>query len=680
MIAFLALAVVGQAPPTMSAEEIMQRLEAPISLRTDPTRLANALNQIGAQVGVRFECDAALQPAVVVVGVRGKPAKEVLQHLVDGIGASSFVYSGTMHVGMKVPTDEQMEKQREAEIKAINSSIESRANQLKIDDPIDPALAPRTAGQMLVALQVPNGEYRVSYQSFYQAASQAPPMRATVGLMRAIGGENIRLGNEKTKTITLKNLPEERRKAALGALDKLYEEQGPWADAFSQVIKLSANSQNYYLPEDLIARSVSIKGSKPNDFRLIISTTPWGRSANLQILSGGEVLFESMESLPRQRVYTDPGGEVFSSVKAREVKVELSERVARIESFRRSVLNGKVVEYDWNLMKMVADANRNEPISLTRVQPLADVVEKLDLNVVTYLGDGLINHLAYVANNDAATTIGGDQVLALTGYGVTSGLRKKGDWLIGYCSNPEQYLSTQVSRPALGRFLSLALKPGALTFEQFVNARKELGIQQFNVAYMLARFIRPGFESLNPVNLEMLDMLAMMRPGQLNQARTTGITISSLPPELESKVRQSIGYQRRRNLHIPDDSIDAPPSLDEIRKAKLFLDQTSKVGMLALQNTPSNQPNSGRLMYSSYTYFNFQDFENYRRYTTLAQVAQTFQNRLLWPARMDTYTFRVEILRRRTQAFGTSQFITDITQNPLTPNQGAELVQRYFGE
>lgn len=679
MIAFLALAVIGQAPSTMSAEEIMQRLEAPITLRTDPTRLANALDQMGAQIGVRFQCDAALQPAVVVVGVRNKPAKEILKHLVDGIGGASFVYAGTMHVGMKVATDEQMEKQREAEIKAIDSNNESRAKQLKIDDPIDPTLAPRTASQLLIALQAPYGEYRMPYNSFYQAVAQAPPMRATAGLMRAIGGENLRLGNEKTKTITLKNLSEERRKSALEVLDKLYEEQAPWADAFTQVIKLSANAQNYYLPEDLIARSVSIKGSKPNDFRLAIATTPWGRSATMQILSSGEVLFESIESLPRQRVYTDPGGEMFPASKAREVKVELGEKVARIESFRRSIQNGKSVEYDWNLMKMVADPNRNEPISLTRAQPMADVAAKLNLNIVTYLGDGLISQMAYVQNNDASTTINGDQVLSLTSYGVISGLRKKDDWLIGYCSNPEQYLSTQASRPALGRFLSLALKPGALTFEQFVNARKELGIQPFNIAYQLARFIRPGFESLNPINIETLDLIAMMRPGQLNQARTTGVTIASLPPELESKLRQFAGFQRRRNIHIPDDSIDAPPTMDEFRKAKLFLDQTSKMGTLALQNTPGGQPGPNRLMYTAYAYFNFQDFENYRRYTTVAQVAQTFQNRLLWPARMDTYTFRVEILRRRTQAFGTSQYITDITQSPLTPNQGAELVQRYFG-
>lgn len=679
MIAILALAVLGQTPTTLSSEEIMQRLELPVTLRTDPTRLANALDQIGAQVGVRFQCDAALQPAVVVVGVRGKPAKEILKHLVDGIGAGSYVYAGTLHVGMRVPTDEQIEKQREAEIRAINASIESRAKQLKIDEALDPTIAPRTASQMLVALQAPFGEYRLPYQTFYQASAQAPSMRATVGLMRAVGGENLRLDDEKSKVITLKNLAEDRKRAASEALDKLYEEQGPWADAFSQVMKLSANNPNSYMSDDLLTRSVSIKGSKPNDFRLIIAAMPWGRSATMQILSGGDVLFESVESLPRQRVYTNPGGESFHPSRAREIKVELGERVAKVETLRRMSQGNKAVEYDWNLLKLVADPNRHEPISFTRAQPMADVAEKLNLNLVTYLGDGLINHLAYYQYNDSSTTVTGEQVLSLSSYGAISGLRKKDDWLIGYCSNPEQYLSTQASRPALGRFLNLALKPGALSFDQFLNARKELGNHQFQIAYQLARFIRPGFDSLNPVNLETLDMMAMMRPGQLNQARTSGITIASLPPELETKLRQFMGFQRRRNIHIPDDSIDAPPTLDEIRKARLFLDQTSKVGTLTWQQPPQDTVNTGRLLYSTYTHFNFQDIENYRRYTSAAQVAQTFHNRLVWPARMDTYMFRIELQRRRTQAFGTSQYITDITQPPLTPNQGAELVQRYLG-
>ena len=678
MIATFALAILGQTPATFSADEIIQRLEQAITLRTEPTRLANALDQIGAQVGVRFQCDSALQPAVVVVGVRSKPAKEVLKHLVDGIGASSYIYAGTMHVGMKVPTDEQIEKQRAAEIKAIDSAIESRAKQLKIDEPLDSTMAPRAASQMLVALQAPSGEYRFPYQMFSQVAAQSPAMRASAGLLRAVGGENIRLEDEKPKVITLKSLSEERKKAAMEVLERLYEEQGPWADAFSQVLKVSSNSQNFYWTDELLTRSVSIKDSKPNDFRLSIASMPWGRSATIQIMSGGEILFEFVDSLPRRRVYTNPGGEVFPPTNARHIQVQLGEKVLQVESMRKLAQGNQPVEYDWNLMRQIADPNRNEPISFTRAQAMAQVAEKLDLNLVSYLGDGILNYLVHYQYTDSPS-VTGDQILSLSSYGVVSGLRKKGDWLIGYCSNPEQYLATQSNRPALGRFLSLALKPGALTFDQFLNARKDLGPQPFQLAYQLARFVRPGFDSLNPVNVETLDLMAILRPGQLNQARTIGISIASLSPELSTMLRRFVGFQRRRNSIVPDDSIDAPPTLDDFRKATLFLDQTSKIGTLALQNPISQGQPTNRLMYSMYSHFNFQDFEQFRRYSTPAQIAQTFQNRLVWPARMDTYMFRIEIQRKRTQAFGTSQYITDVTLPPLTPTQGVELVQRYFG-
>lgn len=673
MIAFLAAVIVSQAPQTMSAEEIWQRLEAPISIKTEPTRLANALDQVGGMVGIRIRCDAALEPAVVVVGVKNKPAKEVLKHLMDGIGAGSFVQSGTLHVGMRIASPEQTEKQRELEIKALQSAIDGRAKTLKIDEPIDPQIAPRAAAQATMSFQSANGDYRAPYQSMYNAASQAPCVRANAGLMRAVGGEALRLENDKTKTISLKSLDEKGYQEALNVFRKLETEQGPWSDAFSQVLKLASKSENYYIAEELLSRSISIKGNKPDDFRMIVSSQPWGRAVTTQILSGGEVLFEAVESMPRQRIYTDPGGEYFNHQKASSVRVDLAEKVIRVEAYRKQAPDNKPKEFDWSLIRLIADPWRNEPISFTRAQPMADVAQKLDLNLVTYLGDGLITQLAYQYYNDTPTTVSGDQVLSLAGYGTISGLRKKGDWLIGYCSNPEQYLSSQVDRPALGRFLNLAMRPGALTFDQFLAARKAMGAQQINMARHLARLVRPGFDSLNPVNIETLDLFAMLRPGQLSQARSTGIPIATLPPELESKLRQFIGYQRRR-AQVPDDSIDAPPTFDDIRKSRLFLDQTSKNGILFLDG----QQGLTRLMFTNYSYFNFQDFDNFRGYSSAQQVAQNFNNRLSWPARMDTLMFRIEVKRKRTQAFGTSQYIVDVTQNPLSPIQAGQLVERYF--
>lgn len=673
MIAFLAAVIVSQAPQTMSAEEIWQRLEAPISIRTEPTRLANALDQLAGMVGIRIRCDAALEPAVVVIGVRNKPAKEVLKHLMDGIGAGSFVQSGTLHIGMRIASQEQTEKQRELEIKAIQSAIDGRAKTLKIDEPIDPQIAPRAAAQATMSFQSANGDYRAPYQSMYNAASQAPCVRANAGLMRAVGGEALRLENDKTKTITLKSLDDKGYQEALKVFQKLENEQGPWSDAFSQVLKLAAKSENYYIAEELLSRAIPIKGNKPDDFRMIVSSQPWGRAVTTQILSGGEILFEAVESLPRQRVYTDPGGEHFNHQKASSVRVDLAEKVVRVEAYRKQSPDNKPKEFDWNLIRLLVDPWRNEPLSFTRAQPMADVALKLDLNLVTYLGDGLINQLAYHYYNDTPTSVPGDQVLSLSGYGAISGLRKKGDWLIGYCSNPEQYLSTQIDRPTLGRFLNLAMRPGALTFDQFLAARKGMGAQQINMARQLARLVRPGFDSLNPVNIEALDMFAMLRPGQLSQARSTGIPIASLPPELENKLRQFIGYQRRRS-QVPDDSIDAPPTFDDIRKSRLFLDQTSKNGILYLDG----QQGLTRMMFTNYSYFNFQDFDNFRGYSSAQQVAQNFNNRLSWPARMDTLMFRIEVKRKRTQAFGTSQYIVDVTQNPLSPIQAGQLVERYF--
>lgn len=673
MIAFLAGVVLSQVPSTMSAEEIWQRLEAPVSLRTDPTRLSNALDQIGGMVGVRIRCDAALQPAIVVVGVRGKPAKEIVQHLVNGIGATTFVQTGVLHIGMKQQTDEQTEKQKELEIKAIDSSLEARAKSMKIDDPIDPTIAPRVAGQAMMGFQIMNGGNRYFNSSFYNSAAQSPSQRATVGILRALGGTYLRPENDKPKVITMKSVTEKESGPIREVLAKLETEQEPWAAAFTEVQRIAEKSEQYYIAEDLLARSISIKGSKPDNFRISITTQPWGRQLSVQILSGGEVLFETYESLPRQRVYTEPVGTHFNVAGAKDVRVDLDPKVTRLEQYRLPTNDNKPREYDWNLMKMVADTWRNEPISFTRAQPMADVALKLNLNLVTYLSDGLVTQLAYNYYSDTPKTLPGDQVLSLTGYSGVGQLRKKDDWLLGYSGNPEQYLSNQIDRPALGRFLSQAIKPGALSFEQFLAARKEMGNNQLNLARQLARFLRPGFDSLNPVNLEALDMIAMLRPGQLSQARSSGILISSLPPELEQKMRMFVGYQRRRSA-VPDDSIDAPPTMNEIRQSKLFLEQSSKQGVIFLEG----QTSMPRSMYVNYAYYNFQDFESFRNYTTVQQVLQRFANRASWACRQDTYMFRIEVKRKRSQAFGTTQYVTDVAQNPLTMAQAGDLVQRYF--
>lgn len=673
MFSLLAGIVLTQAPTAMSAEEIWQRLEAPISLRTDPTRLATAIDQIASMVGIRIRCDAALQPAVVVIGVRDKPAKEILTHLMDGIGAASFVQNGVLHISMRVATSEHVEKQRDFEIKAIAQSLENRAKQIKLDDPLDLSLAARAAAQIVQLFQTNQYNFGFATQFIQNAANQSPATRSAAKILKSLGPELLRVEGEKPKTLTLKSVSEEKAKNAREALETLEKEQAPWSDTFKTALNLAAKSENAYIAEELLSRCIPIKGNKPDNFNVLITPQPWGNLVNVQIMSGGEILFEVQDYFPRQRTYANISGEVFPVQTAKTVTVPLAERVIRLENYRRMTDN-KPKAFDWELMRKVCDPWRNEPISFTRAQPMADVALKLNLNLITYLGDSLVNQLAYPYHQDSPKEVTGDQVLALSSYGATSGLRKKGDWIVGYCTDPEQYLANQIDRPAFGRFLSLAHRPGALTFEQFLRAKKELGTNQLNMARQLARIVRPGFDSLNPVNIEMLEVFGMLAPSQLNQARTSGITLSSLPIAAETKLRQFIGYQRRRAANPLDDSIDALPTVNEIRQAKIFLDQTSQYGIVTVDASPGQSAQ----MYLPYTYYRFQDFDMFKNYSSMQQVAQTLNNKLMWSGRKDTLMFRFEIKRRRSQQFGTIQYVTDVSQNPLSISQAGDLIQRYF--
>lgn len=675
MIGILAFVVVSQAQPVMTAEEINRRLEAPISYRTDPVRLPVALDEIGSLVGVRIRCETELQPAVVVVGFKNRPAKEAVQHLLNGIGAGSFVYNGTLHVGMRVVTEQQAAKQKELEIKAIQSALENRVKQMKIDEPLDANLPARTAAQVQLILQTTaGGEYRAPNYNLYGTARQAPAYRAGVGILNAVGAELLQTTDDRTKIITARDLTPEQITQVQARLRQLEKEQAVWSEPFSVVYKMLSNAQmSGYVDEDLLAKSVSLKGSKPDTFQIVVVPSAWGRSVMVEISAGGETLFEVHESLPRQRVYTDPGGEHFPMQTANSVLVPLSEKVQRLEATRVRDKENKAAPYDWKLMKQISDPWRNEPISYTRAQPMADVMLKLNHNFATYLGDSLLHQLMYNYHGDPVKEVRGDQVLSFATYGATSGLRKKGDWVIGYCSNPEAYLESQVNRVALGKFLNLALKPGALTFDQFIAARKEMGANQLNTARQLARLVRPGFDSLNPVNMDLLEVVSKMRPGMLNQMQSSGVPLSSLPQDMQKRLMQYVGYMRRTNYGgYPTDSIDAPPTLQELKAARVFVDRTSVNGLISMEGS-----DRALKSFTMYAYYQFQAASNFRNFTSAAQLNSNFANRATWVARIDTLQFRMEIQRKRTQMFGTSQYITDISVPPLSSQQLVEAVQRF---
>jgi len=327
MIGIIACIALGQATQTLSAEEIQRRLDAPITYQCEPTRLPVALDEIGSLVGIRIRCEPELQPAVVVVSMHGRPAKEVVKHLLDGIGAGSNIQAGTMHVGLRLMSEEQTAKQVELELRAIKSALESKAKALKIDEPIDPALAEKVAHHAMLALQSTPMEYRPPHASLYTASSQSPAMRATVAILNAIGPELLRVEDGRPKAIDMRSLTPEQAGKVAQILEKYQREQTAWALPFEPVFKLLPNAQYSPIPEDLLERSLPLGKAKPDDFRVSLQPHPWGRSVQTEIVAGGLTVSDISDYLPRQRTYTDPGGDYFSISKASQITVNLGEKV-----------------------------------------------------------------------------------------------------------------------------------------------------------------------------------------------------------------------------------------------------------------------------------------------------------------------------------------------------------------
>ncbi|MBC8064535.1 MAG: hypothetical protein H7Y17_06880, partial [Chlorobia bacterium] len=237
MIGILTCVVLSQSAQYMTADEINRRLEATIDYRTDPVRLPVALDDIGSRVGVRIRCEAELQPAVVVVGVRNKPAKEIIQHLMDGIGAGSFIRAGTLHVGIRIATDAQTAKQLELERKAIQSTLDNKVKTLGLYTPIDPLLASRTVAQALTLIQLTSVEGRYYPSRLYESVGKCPVARAVGNILATVGPELLQHNGDDAKVIDMRSLSPAQAKEMLQVLSNFETEQNAWAKEFEPILK-----------------------------------------------------------------------------------------------------------------------------------------------------------------------------------------------------------------------------------------------------------------------------------------------------------------------------------------------------------------------------------------------------------------------------------------------------------
>ena len=648
MLGVIATLCLSQA--ALSADEIYQRLEAPIRYQSEPVRLSVALDEIGALVGVRIRCESELQPAVVTLYVDGRPAKEAIQHLLKGVGGAMVVQSGTLRVGIPPPNEAQEAQRREEERKAINSYLDEKQKQLGTNEK-NAEEATNAAGKTLLFIQNPG---YVPYQALVEATRKNPVSRAAVKLLKAIGPELLQ-SEEPSHTISLSNIPTEKVNAVREVLRELSADQAVWLNAFSQVRKIIGDGLSYQIPSSLLRDVIAANDAKVDGFDIEVRTGPWGRYIKLEFTSAGLPTMEYADSLPRKRGYLDAGGKRYSNPNAKALVVDANEIAIQIFRLR----DGGAVPYDWNLMRKLADPWKNEPLGYTNASAMPKVAQQLKTNLAVFLTDSSLNNLFYYNPvGKVPTTVNGEQALAAANYG-TSGLREKDGWVYAYPQNPELYLSTQIDRAELGRYLKLALEPGALSFEQVLQAYRHMGPNNLHVARGLARIIRPGFDSLNPQQVEFLESLSKMSPATLRQARGGGIAFASLPKPLQARLQQFIGFRPRKTRDF-EDQYDAPPTIEDIRKSRLKLHNLSTPGVMVMEGSGVQG------MYNPYGYYQFTPITDAR---LLPVINEEGKRRLTWPATLDEIRFELEIPRKVPQSFGVMQFTTNVAKDPMTPQQ-----------
>lgn len=671
-IALLAVTVLSQQAP-LTADEIKERLDRPVTLQTDPARLPVVLDQLGSLVGVHIRSEALLNRAIVVVSVRNKPAKEVFARLVNGIGAGSMIQNGEIIVGMEVATPEEAAKLEAEYAQSLKGWSNALYKNRGCDDPIDQKALDRAAAQGLLDIQSSQqGTWRSFNQVIFQVLAKTPSARFGARLFKIVGPELLAENpDEESLYLSMRDLSEAKQGEVLKALGLLRQEQDSWAKTFAQLKALAVKTENYRL-QPQIAEIEPMDPAALTGFKLSISRKD--RSALVEVMSGNTPVLEFREYIPskRQRGLRIEG-ERFDFYKAPTFTVPIGERPARYVAFLRPAPE-RLSQNDPELRRLLADPWKNEPLSFSGVQPLSQVAEKLGLNLVAFLSDQILYMLTYA--QQPGKEVSNREVLSYVSFGGDRvELRKKDDWLVNGCYDPESYLRRQLDRAALGKFLSRAYKPGCLTFAEFCDARQALGRQHFQVAGTLAEIIQPGFQSLNNFAL-LMDFYSELNLAQRNQLAGGGIPIASLSPTARNAVMgigMSFGGYRRPG--DPEGLFTDPPTKTEMMRAKIVLRSRQSAGLLSRYND-NGDPN----FYARYTTYAFQSLDDFQGQPARAiEILNALPSPFTRLCHRTERILSVDIPRKQGVKVAVYEFDADLTQASVPRERLLQPIIQYLG-
>jgi len=627
---------------------------------TDPERLTVALDDLGSRVGVRIRCEADMNRAVVIVEAQNKPAREVFQKILDGIGAGSIIQGGTIYVGMGVASPAEKEKLQKQYVQTLKYTFENLCKRVETDKPLDDKELQNCAAFALASFnRDPQFGGIQVHPSVYQIAGKTPIQRFCARLLQVVGPERFAEAPDTgVSYVTMKELPDDVQQKVLQVLETLRTEQDTWATAFAAVRKKALAVGATWLPIQITSDAEPIEKVQLTGFRAIVR--PDTHSVVIEALSGNEAMAEGQEYLPaRNSRYINQSGQSFNASAADGFTVPYSDQIARLTDMI-AYGDGKPKPIDHDVLKLLASPWKNDPLSFCRSQPAGLVAQKLGLNLVAYLGDQVLYNTLYL--NAGLKEAKGSEVLNYLRYGgYTSGLWKKDDWLLVPCYDPESYLRHQMDRSYLDKFLSRVYQPGCMSLDEYCDHRKGIGRESFGMANMLAQLIQPGFDSLNPFG-GVADLWMELSPAQKGQMSNGGIAISSLPNKLFGYVNNlAQAYGGYRYPGEPEGLYTDPPTKQEVKKARLAIATKTTIGLLTRYNDNNEET------YQRWANYAFTDLANWANVRTdINSVINSIPSQRARICHATTIGFVINVPRKQGAQVLATQYDADVSI-PATP-------------
>lgn len=437
-------------------------LDQRVSVRQQAARLPNALENLSQETGVRLEAAPFFANDVVMVTVRDRPLKDVLDKIAEVVSGEWRVVEGVRVLGRnQAKLQEEERRSLEQRIASVRTAQAKAAELLAAPytfDSLQDALLRRDdiekrGGESLTTDQ---------YMALQRIASLGPVQRAALRLFVTLDPKVVG-GLPPRGRVVFSTSPTAMQRQLTGSAiaRKLLEEQALWADVHQS--GAHSDTRIFFGPTEAPTRPFTRGIAK---FRITAERTHWSDIPSVTfsvVAEDGRVMAHTSIDL-WSLTYTKPAEQPTTPSQPNE-PIPLSDSAKEFLEFalKRSGSPGASATYNpvpAGLRERLLNPERHDPLSFLISEALQFMVDRREIDFVGLIPDNLAVSVGMREGDTRITT-------AMLGRRIGRLLHEDETekWLTLRPADPYRERSMRIDRAALGELLRSVAQHGRMTLD-----------------------------------------------------------------------------------------------------------------------------------------------------------------------------------------------------------------------